>query len=133
MKTKGMKSDFLLIPINVLAGLQIESGLFGNEGPIEFALDIATGVFSFVLFAVTLYAWVRRSRQPTLLLVSFGFLCFFIKQVVGALPITALHGELFGAIMDFATLLLFFFALVVRPSRKEANHAEEPRSKASLS
>lgn len=121
-----------LIINNAVNGLQIEGGLFGNEGPIEFALDVVTGVFSFVLFAITLYAWVRRSRQPTLLLVSFGFLCFFIKQVVEALPIVALHGELFGAIMDFATLLLFFFALVVGPHRKEISSAEEPRPEASL-
>lgn len=121
-----------LIPINALTGLQIEGGLFGNEGPIEFALDVATGVFSFVLFGVTLYAWTRRSRQPTLLLVSLGFLCFFIKQVAGALPIIALHGELFGAIMDFATLLLFFFALIVRPHRKMISQASEPRPEASL-
>jgi uncharacterized membrane protein len=111
---------------------QIEGGLLGNEGTVEFVLDVATGVFSFVLFVVTFYAWGKRSRQPTLLIVSLGFLSFFIEQVVGALPVPALHGELFNAIMDFVTLTLFFFALVVRPIRKEINRPERPESEARL-
>ncbi len=109
---------------------QIGMGLFGNEGPLEFVLDLATGGFSFVLFAITLYAWSRRSRQPTLLIVSIGFLTFFVKQLVGVLPIGALHGELFGSVMDFATLTLFFVALVIRPRRREVisrnRETEEP-------
>jgi hypothetical protein len=91
--------------------------LFGNEGPIELGLDLATGLFSFVLFLVTLYAWARRSKQPTLIFVSLGFLAFFVKQLVTALPFPPLHGELFGSVMDFLTLSLFFIALVVRPRR----------------
>jgi heme A synthase len=100
--------------------LQAGGPLFGNEGPIEFSLDLATGTFSFVLFALTLYAWTRRSRQPTLLFVSLGFLTFFAKQLIGVLPLGALHGELFASIMDFATLSLFFVGLVLRPRRRQA-------------
>lgn len=97
--------------------------MFGNEGTIEFVLDFATGAFSFILFALTLYAWSKRSRQPTLLVVSIGFLSFFVKQLVGVLPLSALHGELFGSFMDFLTLTLFFVALVLRPKRKASNKA----------
>jgi hypothetical protein len=91
--------------------------LLGNEGPLEFVLDIATGGFSLVLFAVTLYAWRKRGRQPTLLIVSFGFLTFFLEHAAGLLLVPALHGELFRSGMDFLTLSLFFVALVVRPRR----------------
>lgn len=103
-------------------------GSFGiGEGSVDFALDIATGTFSIVLFAITLYAWSRRSRQPTLLLVSFGFLSFFVKQTAEALPITSLHSELFGSVMDFLTLSLFFVALVVRPRRNMVKETDESR------
>ncbi|MDH2899396.1 MAG: hypothetical protein PXY39_00320 [archaeon] len=112
-------TDNLLILLSTLSNFQIGGGLLSSEGPIEFILDIATGGFSFVLFAITLYAWSKRSRQPTLLFVSFGFLAFFIKQLVGVLPLDSLHGELFGSVMDFATLALFFVGLVVRPRRRE--------------
>jgi hypothetical protein len=98
--------------------LQSTFGPLSDEGSIEYVLDIATAIFSLVLFAVTLFAWTRRSRQPTLLMVSLGFLVFFVKQVVEALPLIALHGELFGSVMDFLTLIIFFVALVVRPSRR---------------
>jgi cbb3-type cytochrome oxidase subunit 3 len=93
--------------------------LFGTEGPLEFAFDAATGIFSLVLFAITLYAWATRGRQPTLLIVSMGFLTFFIKKLAGVLPLIDLHGELFRSFMDFLTLALFFVALVVRPQRRE--------------
>jgi hypothetical protein len=97
---------------------QLQFGnLFGNEGPIEFGLDVATGIFSLLLFVITLYAWARRGRQPTLLIVSIGFLTFFVKQFVEILPLSNVNGELFNSAMDFLTLTLFFLALVVRPKR----------------
>ena len=89
--------------------------LLGNEGPLEFVLDIVTGGFSLVLFAVTLYAWRKRGRQPTLLIVSFGFLTFFLEHAAGLLLVPALHGELFRSGMDFLTLSLFFVALAGTP------------------
>lgn len=94
-------------------------GIFGNEGPVEYVLDVATAIFSFILFAVTIYAWLRRSRQSALLIVAFGFLSFFIMQAVEVFPYPALHGELFQSIMSFISLTLFFVALVVRPQRSK--------------
>ncbi|HYB04851.1 MAG TPA: hypothetical protein VED17_10330 [Nitrososphaerales archaeon] len=104
---------------NVIPFLQGGAGIFGNEGPVEYALDAGTAVFSFVLFVVTIYAWLRRSRQLTLLIVSFGFLSFFIMQAAEAFPYPVLHGELFESIMSFISLTLFFIALVVRPQRSK--------------
>ena len=91
--------------------------LFGSEGAVDFFLDIAASGFSLVLFLVTLFAWSRRGRQLTLLIVSFAFLTFFISHVLGALPYAFFQGELFHSVMDFLTLALFFVALVVRPQR----------------
>ena len=96
----------------------LQVGQLNEQGSVEFWLDVSTVVFSFLLFSVTIYAWTRRGRQPTLLIVSFGFLTFFIKQLVEVLPLNSLHGELFSSIMDFVALALFFVALVVRPQRK---------------
>src|SRR5487761_251646 len=128
-----MTTDSLLILLRTLSNFQIGGGLLSNEGPIEFILDIGTGGFSFVLFAISLYAWSKRGRQPTLLFVSLGFLTFFIKQLVGVLPLDSLHGELFGSVMDFATLALFFVGLVVRPRRREIIANREMEEEKSLS
>ena len=105
--------------------LQI-GGPFGSEGPVEYILDAATGVFSFVLFVITIYAWLRRSRQITLLIVAFGFLSFFVIQAAEAFPYPALHGELFRSAMSFVALALFFVALVVRPQRGTRSHPKQP-------
>jgi hypothetical protein len=111
---------------------QLGEGLIANPAQIDFVLDISTSTFSLVLFAITLYAWARRSRQTTLLIMSFGFLCFFIKQLVDVLSIAALNGELFRTVMDFAALSLFFFALVVKPFRKKTSRIEQPEQEPSL-
>ena len=104
----------------------LQVGTLSQEGSWEYALEIATGVFSFVLFAVTLYAWWRRGRQPTLIIVSIAFLAFFAKQLVEVLPLSQFHGELFSSTMDFVTLALFFMALVVRPRRKPEKENSNP-------
>jgi hypothetical protein len=91
---------------------------FDIEGSAELTLEAASSVFALVLFAITIYAWNRRGRQLTLLIVSFGFIAFFLKQLIEILPLDPLHGELFSSAMDFLTLGFFFFALVIRPQRK---------------
>ncbi len=94
----------------------------GEGGGLATVLEFGAGVFSLVLFAVTLYAWFRR-RQPTLLIVSFAFFTFFIKQILEILPFNVLHTELASSILDFLTLTLFFVALVVAPRRKSASQS----------
>jgi hypothetical protein len=101
---------------------------FDVEGSAEFSLEVASSVFALVLFGITIYAWNKRGRQPTLLIVSFGFIAFFLKQLVEILPLSLLHSELFTSAMDFLTLGLFFIALVVRPQRKEKLQSEKARA-----
>jgi hypothetical protein len=93
---------------------------FGDVDQIRsaaFILEAAASVFSLLLFFVTMYAWSRRGRQPTLLIVSIAFLSYFSKILLEILPISEIHDELIGSIIDFVTLGLFFLALVVRPRR----------------
>jgi len=95
----------------------------GEGGGFSTVLEVGAGAFSLVLIAVTLYAWFRR-RQPTLLVVSFAFITFFIKQILEILPFNALHTEIASSILDFITLTLFFLALVVAPRRKISSESE---------
>ena len=115
--------DTLLILNRLVAQFQI--GAFSQDGSIEYVLELATGIFSLVLFFVSVYAWWQRGRQPTLLIVSLAFLAFFSKQLIEILPLSQLHGELFSSVMDFLTLVLFFIALVVRPRRKDKGNPEQ--------
>ncbi|MHB8567675.1 MAG: hypothetical protein ACYC7D_01110 [Nitrososphaerales archaeon] len=105
-------NPYFLIPV-----LQIETG---DQGFYSNIFEIATSVFSLILFFVTLYAWAKRGKQPTLLIVSMAFLLFFSKQLLEILPFGSLHSELVSSLFDFATLVLFFIALVVRPRRRES-------------
>ena len=84
---------------------------------LAFLLETAASIFSLVLFFVTIYAWNRRGRQRTLLIVSFAFLAYFSKLIIEILPVGELHDDLISSIMDFVTLGLFFIALVVKPQR----------------
>jgi hypothetical protein len=95
----------------------LQFGALEQKSSIEFLLQAGASVFSLVLFAVTLYAWSRRGKQSNLLLVAFAFFLYFSKLLIEILPLSELHDELVGSIMDFATLTMLFLALVVRPHR----------------
>ena len=94
-----------------------------ERGSIEYALKLASGIFSLILFAITIFAWLRRGRQTTLLIVAIAFLAFASKQIVEILPLGDMHDELFSSLMDFVVLALFFVALVVRPQRRVNSHS----------
>ena len=87
-----------------------------EKGSIQFLFEAAASIFSFVLFAVTVFAWSRR-KQRTLIIVAFAFLAYFSKLLIELLPVGELHDDLVSASIDFVTLALFFIALVVRPQR----------------
>jgi|SRR5208283_1604009 len=108
----------IISQLGVLPGIEE-----GEGGGLSTVLELGAAVFSLVLLGVTLYAWHRRGRQPTLLIVSFAFLTFFVKQTLEILPLNALHTELASSILDFITLTLFFVALVVAPKRKGASQS----------
>ncbi len=76
-------------------------------------LDIGRGIFSLVLFAVSLYAWSKR-RQPSLAMVAAAFFLFFLKTLIDyVLPSPTDDFVRVG--LDFVALALFFVAIVVRP------------------
>jgi uncharacterized membrane protein len=82
-------------------------------------LDIATGIFCIVLFAITLSAWSHRGRQRSLLVVSIAFLVFLFRQIVEFLPLDDVYSQLARSILDFLTLAIFFIGLVlIGPRRK---------------
>jgi hypothetical protein len=78
-------------------------------------LEIGRGVFSLILFSVSMYAWSRR-KQPALLVVAAAFFLFFTKTPLDyVLPSQTLDIVRVG--IDFGVLALFFVAIVVRPRR----------------
>ncbi len=95
----------------------LQLGTLDQKSSAEFLLEAGASIFSLVLFGVTLFAWSRRGKQSSLLLVAFAFFLYFSKLLIEILPIGELHDELVSSIMDFGTLTLFFLALVVRPQR----------------
>jgi hypothetical protein len=84
---------------------------------VESILDSATIIFCLVLFGITLYAWSRSGRQRSLLIVAVAFLTFLSTEAIDLLPIDDLERTLVRSILAFATLTLFFLALVLRPQR----------------
>jgi hypothetical protein len=80
-------------------------------------LDIGTGIFAFVLFAVSLYAWHLR-KQTSLVIVAIAFLMFFSRAVVNVFFSSIPGEDVVDDTLVFVALALFFLAIVVRP-RKE--------------
>jgi hypothetical protein len=78
-------------------------------------LELGRGVFALILFSLSMYAWSKR-RQPTLIVVAAAFLLFFIKTPLDyVLPSSTYDIVRVG--IDFATLALFFIAIVLRPRK----------------
>jgi heme A synthase len=103
--------------------LALQIGQFeGQQGEVADAFRLGTGIFAFLLFFLSVYAWSRR-KQPALLLVSAAFLLFFFKIIVEVLTSVYDFGEfplwdLLLILIDFIILALFFMAVVIRPRRK---------------
>jgi hypothetical protein len=91
-------------------------------GYLAAGLHMWSAIFAVILLSLSLYAWVRR-RQPALIVVSAAFLLFFLKIVIEIFPsLDQMTGQfpldLLLVFIDFATLGLFFAALVLKPKRK---------------
>ena len=101
----------------LLTALQIEQ-LGAEQMDAQEIISFATGVFAFVLFLLSLYAWSRR-RQAPLLIVAGAFLLFVLKEIIELLPqqINALN--LILNLIDLVALAAFFVAIVIRPRRKD--------------
>jgi hypothetical protein len=91
-----------------------ESRFFGS------VLDVATGIFCVVLFAITLWAWVRRDKQRSLFVVSMAFLVFLFRQIIEFIPLGYIDSQLAGSILDFLALALFFVGLVIIGPQKKS-------------
>ncbi|MGC8613990.1 MAG: hypothetical protein ACP5ME_14775 [Anaerolineae bacterium] len=101
----------------LLAAMQIEQ-LGVEQVDIQEILDLATGIFAFVLFLLSLYAWSRR-RQTPLLIVAGAFLLFLLKEIIELLPQQINTMNLVLNLIDFVALAAFFIAIVIRPRRKD--------------
>jgi hypothetical protein len=82
------------------------------------ALDIAIAVFALILLALSLSAY-RRTRLRRLLLVSGAFGLFAVEVLIRQLDdfvfnVGSQTEQILVAVMEFAILLLFFVAIVVR-------------------
>jgi hypothetical protein len=81
-------------------------------------LSLAVGLFAIVLVAISLLSY-RRTKIQSLLFVSIAFALFAFKTFIHHLNILIFNwgpsaeNTIFTA-MDFAILLLFFFAVVIR-------------------
>ena len=78
------------------------------KGGIVGGLELASGVFSLILFGLSIYSWMRR-RHYALIVFSAAFLTFFIKTLVDeVIPLAAYLTEVIGASLNFVILALFF-------------------------
>ncbi|HEV2120426.1 MAG TPA: hypothetical protein VGS11_10035 [Candidatus Bathyarchaeia archaeon] len=93
----------------------ILSSTGSSTDPTE-VLELGRGVFAWVLFTISLYAWSKR-KQPALLIVATAFLLFFAKTVLEILLPTSTLLDFMRPLIDFAALALFFVAIVVRPRK----------------
>lgn len=98
--------------IDQLPSLVVQGSVFDPKG----ILDIGSGIFALVLFAISLYAWYLR-RQTSLLIVALAFLMFFMKTVIHEFLPPLPGGDLINDLLDFVALTLFFLAIVVRPRK----------------
>jgi len=106
--------DFGAVHTQFLSPLiDIDAGFETRE-----ALDIAIAVFALILLALSLSAY-RKTRLRRLLLVSVAFGLFALEVVIRQLDdfvfnVGSQTGLIVVAAMEFAILLLFFAAIVVR-------------------
>ncbi len=79
-------------------------------------LDIGTGIFALVLFAISCYAWFQR-RQTPLVIVALAFLMFFFRTIFHVFLSSLPGQDLIDDSLVFVALALFFVAIVVRPRK----------------
>jgi hypothetical protein len=79
-------------------------------------LELGRGVFALILFTISLYAWFKR-KQFALIIVATAFLLFFVKTVLDILLPTSTLLDFSREFIDFASLALFFVAIVIRPRK----------------
>ena len=93
--------------------LEVDEGFETRE-----VLEVAIAVFAIVLLALSLSAY-RKTHLRRLLLVSVAFGLFAVEVLIGQLDDFVFNvgfrtEQIVVAVMEFAILLLFFLAIVVR-------------------
>ncbi len=95
-----------------VVSLALKGGIIGS-------LELASGVFSLILFGMSIYSWMRR-RHYALIFFSAAFMAFFIKTLVDeVIPLAPYLTEVIGASLNFVILALFFLALVIGAGRRK--------------
>lgn len=89
-----------------------------DKGNLAEVFDLGTGIFAAILFALSLLAYMSL-KSKRILYVAIAFAIFAIRVIVSKLDlfipdIESSSLELLLAIMGFAALGLFFFAIVRR-------------------
>lgn len=89
-----------------------------DKGDLSEFFDLGTGIFAAILFALSIIAY-KRIKSKRILYVAIAFAIFAIRVIVSKLDlfvpeIESSSLELLLAIMGFAALGLFFFAIVRR-------------------
>jgi hypothetical protein len=89
-----------------------------DKGNLAEFFDLGTGIFAAILFALSLLAYMRL-KSKRILYVAIAFAIFAIRVIVSKLDlfipeIKSSSLELLLAVMGFAALGLFFFAIVRR-------------------
>jgi hypothetical protein len=84
----------------------------------QFTIDdvpsFLAGIFAFALFLLSLYAWFRR-KQFSLLIVSFAFFIYSMKEMMELIPNQTDAINLIRNILDFVILVTFFIAIIIGP------------------
>ena len=93
-----------------------------DKGDLAEFFDLGTGIFATILFALSLIAY-KRIKSRRILYVAIAFAIFAIRVIVSNLDlfipeIESSGLELLLAVMGFAALGLFFFAIVRREKIK---------------
>jgi hypothetical protein len=72
------------------------------------------GLFALALFVLSLYAWFRR-KQSSLIIVSFAFFLYFVKEMMELIPVQSDIINLTQNLLDFTILVTFFIAIITGP------------------
>ena len=109
--------DVSAIVLHILSHEESVTDLLDKGNLAEF-FDLGTGIFAAILFSLSLLAYMRL-KSKRILYVAIAFAIFAIRVIVSKLDlfipeIESSSLELLLAIMGFAALGLFFFAIVRR-------------------
>ncbi|NJE61211.1 hypothetical protein [Thermococcus sp. 21S7] len=94
---------------------------------VSIGIEIITMFFALILSLVSFRAY-RRSGKRRLLLVSFGFLLYFLKEIVLWAWALIFPGfeflDVISAILEFAMIATFFVAIATKEGKSVESQME---------